>query len=91
MILVICARACRCVAGMPRVVWTNNQLPRLHVLFLTAPQHLPLNVDIGAFATTAKGEQRQVRLPDDYPVGGLSKADVHGDLGVIVIALNWPR
>jgi hypothetical protein len=53
-------------------------------------QHLPLNVDLGAFAA-GKGQPEQVvRLPDYYPVGGLSKADVHGDMGVIVIALNWP-
>lgn len=54
-------------------------------------QHLPLHVDLGAFAA-GKGQPEQVvRLPDYYPVGGLSKADVHGDMGVIVIALNWPR
>jgi hypothetical protein len=53
-------------------------------------QHLPLSVDIGAF-TTAKDQHCQVRLPDYYPVGGLSKADVHGDMGIIVIALNWPK
>lgn len=53
-------------------------------------QHLPLNVDLGAFKT-GKDQDCQVRLPDYYPVGGLSKADVHGDMGIIVIALNWPK
>lgn len=53
-------------------------------------QHLPLNVDCNAF-TSGKGESTQVRLPDYYPVGGLSKADVHSDMGIIVVALNWPR
>jgi hypothetical protein len=53
-------------------------------------QHLPMNVDLAAF-TTGKGQPMEVRLPGYYPVGGLTKADVHGDMGIIVIALNWPR
>jgi hypothetical protein len=49
-----------------------------------------MNVDLAAF-TTGKGQPMEVRLPGYYPVGGLTKADVHGDMGIIVIALNWPR
>lgn len=53
-------------------------------------------MDLSAFTTDGKGQGQQsgsrvVQLPDSYPVGGLSKADVHGDMGVIVIALNWPK
>ena len=53
-------------------------------------QSLPLQVDTSAFVS-GKGPQLPVQLPDWYPQGGLSKADVHGDMGVIIIALNWPR
>lgn len=53
-------------------------------------QHLPLQVDMGAFQT-GTGQQPAVQLPDYYPVGGLNKSDVHGDMGIIVIALNWPK
>jgi hypothetical protein len=54
-------------------------------------QFLPFDVDVGAFQDPTKGKQGRVRLQDSYPVGGLSKADVHGDMGIIVIALNWPK
>lgn len=53
-------------------------------------QHLPLQVDMGAFQT-GTGQQLAVQLPDYYPVGGLNKSDVHGDMGIIVVALSWPR
>lgn len=69
----------------------SQQYPYQLCWLLVMPlQHLPLNVDCNAF-TAGKGDSTQVRLPDYYPVGGLSKADVHGDMGIIVVALNWPR
>lgn len=54
-------------------------------------QSLPLQVDMTAFATGGDAAVGPVRLPEWYPDVGLSKADVHGDMGLVVIALNWPR
>jgi hypothetical protein len=55
-------------------------------------QHLPLVVDAQAFRPAgAKGSAVRLHLPKHYPTGGLSRRDVHSDMGLVVIALNWPR
>ncbi len=57
-----------------------------------ALQHLPLVVDKEAFRPACvKGSNVQLHLPKNYPTEGLSRRDVHGDMGLVVIALNWPR
>ncbi|WIA20127.1 hypothetical protein OEZ85_005977 [Tetradesmus obliquus] len=64
-------------------------LPELSYEELT---HLPLVVDAEAFRPAGpKGSSVRLHLPKHYPAGGLSRRDVHSDMGLVVIALNWPR
>lgn len=59
---------------------------------LLAAQHLPLVVDAEAFRPAGpKGSSARLHLPKHYPAGGLSRRDVHSDMGLVVIALDWPR
>lgn len=55
-------------------------------------QVLPLAVDKEAFRPAdSQGSQVQLHLPKHYAADSLCKRDVHGDMGMVVIALNWPR
>lgn len=53
-------------------------------------QQLPLLVDKEAFRPPGDS-QVKLHLPKNYAMGGLSRIDVHGDMGIVVISLNWPR
>lgn len=62
---------------------------------LLCTQHLPLAVDMEAFRPPgAAGAVLQLAVRGDDNAGacgGLARRDVHGDMGLVVISISWPR
>lgn len=84
-----CRAACseRVPHAAPDAAANTNARP------LLGPRHqaLPLEVDLEALRPpgTAGAE---LQLPRGFAApGGLTKRDVHGDIGALVVHLDWPE
>eukprot|EP00877_Chromochloris_zofingiensis_P013711 jgi/Chrzof1/8594/Cz03g16220.t1 len=80
--------------AMTKAIDKHNAKYRQKVSYASL-QALDLKVDVEAFRPAgSKGAGLHLELPPDMSAaarsGALSRRDIHGDMGVVVISLEWP-